>query len=400
MPKKLTQPLVDRLTAQFSGTSEQVIYDSALSGLVLRLRPTGSHVWAVKARLQGRLLTRTIGSTKLVQLNGARKEALKLLQTIRVTKADPKAIADGAKRSTTTLQDLLDRYKEQRRLKPSSVRSLDNVFSHHFGDWLGKPAANITEAMVENRFAKIAEDAAKLSKSRLAHGNRKGDAQAHKASRYLRALLNYAMADNVITSNPVAILRRKRLLRTPKRKSFYLAPSERKKLLISLLDSEGESSSSALSDNCADLVVFLLSTGLRLNEALGLTWDRVSLADQFFTIADTKGGKPLELPMSDTVHAIFKRRNVARKPKQHTVFNSVNVYKSCFPKIAALLGKPVSSHDLRRTFATIAADKVPYPHLQRLLNHASGSVTDGYIVMSVDSLRPSVQAIDKALWEM
>ncbi|MBC8556006.1 MAG: tyrosine-type recombinase/integrase [Candidatus Brocadiales bacterium] len=59
-----------------------------------------------------------------------------------------------------------------------------------------------------------------------------------------------------------------------------------------------------LIENCPewlkDLVVFSLNTGLRQNEQLSLTWERVSLQRRDILILETKSGRPRSIPLNKT----------------------------------------------------------------------------------------------------
>jgi integrase len=58
----------------------------------------------------------------------------------------------------------------------------------------------------------------------------------------------------------------------------------------------------------------------------------------------------------------------------------------------------ISPHDLRRTFASIAAELLPAYLLKRLTNHANGAdVTLGYVIKSVSDLREPMQKVENAI---
>ena len=51
-------------------------------------------------------------------------------------------------------------------------------------------------------------------------------------------------------------------------------------------------------------------------------------------------------------------------------------------------------HDLRRTFATHAnANGVEYEMIKRALNHKANTVTSGYIITQINTLRPVFEAV-------
>ena len=68
--------------------------------------------------------------------------------------------------------------------------------------------------------------------------------------------------------------------------------------------------------------------------------------------------------------------------------------KSQLKKITEATGIKFGFHDLRRTFATHAeANGIPFDLIRRALNHKSRSVTEGYIITQIDTLRPVFDAV-------
>lgn len=66
-----------------------------------------------------------------------------------------------------------------------------------------------------------------------------------------------------------------------------------------------------------DVAIF---TGLRRSEVFGLEWDRVKFDGRYFWIDKTKNGDPLELPITDTLATIFRRRLSLRIDNEPYVF--------------------------------------------------------------------------------
>ena len=68
--------------------------------------------------------------------------------------------------------------------------------------------------------------------------------------------------------------------------------------------------------------------------------------------------------------------------------------RKLFPWFCDYTGIEFRFHDLRRTFATHAqANGVAYELIQKALNHKSQSVTEGYIITQIDTLRPVFDAV-------
>ena len=154
-----------------------------------------------------------------------------------------------------------------------------------------------------------------------------------------------------------------------------------------------------------DLVEAALLTGLRRNELIGLTWDRVNLRECTFYIATTKNGDPLELPVSDHLRTLFARREKTRDDSPY-VFNAPNQHgkivepKKVLAEIQKQAGVTFTLHDLRRTFTTTAeALGLGSYTIKRLLNHRTrrDDVTAGYMVLTPEELREPAQRIENAL---
>jgi hypothetical protein len=80
VPQRLTQAFVD----QASGNGrDRLMFDSQLSGLALRITPTGTKIFVVQARVAGRKRRITIGYADKTTLAQARKEALQALAAMR-----------------------------------------------------------------------------------------------------------------------------------------------------------------------------------------------------------------------------------------------------------------------------------------------------------------------------
>ena len=103
----------------------------------------------------------------------------------------------------------------------------------------------------------------------------------------------------------------------------YLTPDEEKRLI----------------ENCPEwlkgLVVFSLHTGLRQQEQLSLTWERVSLARRTILIQETKSGKPRSIPLNKTASGVLEKMSKTRSVKNDLEFfsncgtklNNCNLYK-------------------------------------------------------------------------
>jgi integrase len=256
----------------------------------------------------------------------------------------------------------------------------------HLKAWLDRPIKDITPEMVEARHRAIASEV-------QAAGRHNGEATANGVMRSLRFLWNFAAErDPDLPANPVRRLqrqwfetkRRERLVRADELPRFYEA-------VLNLP-----------SATARDYLLLLLFTGLRRREATSLRWEHVDLAARIIRLpaANTKGGRKLDLPMSDVVYKLLEARHAVGREGPF-VFpadsKSGHIEEPAFPleQVAAATGIRVSPHDLRRTFVTAAesADISPLA-LSALVNHSLGrDVTSGYVVMTAERLRGPAQRV-------
>ena len=275
-------------------------------------------------------------------------------------------------------------------MKPSTDKAYRNLLSHNFGDWDGKQLRDITPVMVLKRFNSISESG--------------GEAVANLAARVFRSMWNFnraatAKADGtyVLPECPVRRISETRSWNKATRRQTYLSPD----LLPAWFAAVRGLSSTRHPDHAAafqDYALLTLYTGLRRNEGLSLAWSHVNMNAKTFTIPETKNGRPLVLPMSDQVHAIFKRRKDL-DPKGFVFAGEGKGGRMVDPrkfheKVKTISGIDFTLHDLRRTLITVAEglDLSAYA-LKRLLNHVDQDVTQGYIIADPQRLRSPVQRI-------
>ena len=149
-----------------------------------------------------------------------------------------------------------------------------------------------------------------------------------------------------------------------------------------------------------DYFLLILFTGLRRSEAGKLTTANLDFKAKTFTIYDTKKHEEHTLPMSDFLYQLLERRVAASKTSEFLFpANSKSGYvvepRKAIDKIIKFSGIQFTTHDLRRTFITIAESlDISTYTLKRLLNHKmNNDVTAGYIVANVERLRKPMQLI-------
>lgn len=147
--------------------------------------------------------------------------------------------------------------------------------------------------------------------------------------------------------------------------------------------------------------LLLLYTGLRADEALSLKWLDVDFIHDSMTARDTKNHndftayipRPLKPYLRELQTLTGNQSYVFASPDSKTGY--MGVPDKPLAQIIKQTGVQFSSHDLRRTFATIAeAVYLPETIIKRLLNHATdNNVTTGYIRTEANTLKLAIDKI-------
>lgn len=152
-----------------------------------------------------------------------------------------------------------------------------------------------------------------------------------------------------------------------------------------------------------DAVTFALNTGLREGELVNLSWkDGIDLFRKTVVVVKSKNNEKRTIPMNEKVFEMLRRKSRVR-PMHGRVFywekGPLNVYviQYQFKKACRKAGiEDLHFHDLRHTFATrLIQAGVDLYTAQRLLGHKTSSMTARYAHHSTESLRSSVEALDK-----
>ncbi len=162
-----------------------------------------------------------------------------------------------------------------------------------------------------------------------------------------------------------------------------------------------------LLENCPDwlrdIILFNLHTGLRQDELLSLTWDRVNMFRKTILIKDTKNGKPKTIPLNKTALGILETKAKIVSIKSKIVFHSMNGTKidkhnlrRAFVIAMERAGiEDFTFHGLRHTFATrLAQSGVDLYKISKLLGHKDIKTTQRYSHHCPESLRDGVEMLE------
>ena len=412
--------------------STEWVKDKSLAGLykrVSRKDPT----WAVKARQKGlgKVVTVTLGRCDLMNVQEARREAKAVLlalsqgihpnEELRKTRRTQEAAAALEKARGFTLAEAFNEFLGYKDYKPNTVKDATQSIARNFGDWMNRPLRSITREEALKRFrdikkrVKARRDAVNernaelgLPASRFTKSDGAGEAQ--RAFRYLTAIFNSFKKDSVggklllPDGNPCDVLADKKVRKVLKSRSFYLRDDAIEALMDALSAVSHKQYAGSVTKQDADFMMLLLFTGLRVNEARTLRWSDINFKSGMFSMEDTKNHSTHTLPMTKSIEAVLKRRLSARVDNAKYVFpgrgnrNLPASMSRTFERICRDTGFNFTPHDLRRTFATVAAEMgIDVYRIGATLNHSKQGVTAGYIQTTVTMLKETLEAIEIAI---
>ena len=215
--------------------------------------------------------------------------------------------------------------------------------------------------------------------NRLVEGRQKDGAGPAGVNRTLAVLQGVHTRAGSNWEEPVrAIAWREHKLKEPKGRTRDLTPEEAKRLIA------------ALHPATAFIVRFLVLTGLRLNEALQLTWAHVQFDRRLLINVQVKGGHKRNIPIGDD--ALMVLHEVPREGRY--VFDATNFRKRWKAGLKAAGIADFKVHDLRHTLATwLRQQGVALEVVRDVLGHSSIAVTQKYAHVHQGEVREALQKV-------
>lgn len=410
----------------------QVEYgDTVVNGLRLRVGISGAKSFCISRKRNGKFIRATLGRFPDLTIDNARAKALELLGDVATTGRNPNVEKRINEKALVTLNDALDTYIKSRdeRLSTDTAKQYRSILQNFSGDWMKQPIASISRERVETRHKAVTDGSVWFGadKSTLRSGVGTGSkAQADLWARVLRAIYRFAHdhyrddeGKTLLPDPPTMVLSTKRKWHGTVRKTERIRTNELGRWFraLSSVRDIAEQGRDDIAAAVCDAVEMSIFTGLRKSEILELSWDRVNLGGRYFWIDTTKNGDPLELPITETLLKLFRRRAKMKAADGLLVFPGdkgvIKEYRHIIDRISVAtvpdpnpdLLKPIPFkwHDGRRTFGTVAElVGVGNYILKRLLNHRtmrSADVTQGYLHFSADELMDPASRIERAILE-
>jgi len=218
---------------------------------------------------------------------------------------------------------------------------------------------------------------------------------------WLRKVLNLAVRDGKLPSNPVTKLK---AFKEPKGRTRFLTAEEEEKLM------------KALGSVYAPWARLAILTGLRQEEQFTLRWTDVNLKRGLITLPATKAGDVQYVPLSEDAKAILhdldakaavveaeaiahekKRRSEWVFPSENpaTHLDPRNFYRRVYlPAVEAAGLEDVTWHTLRHTFASrLAMSNHTEGTIATLLRHSSTALVRRYAHLSPSHLTKAIEDV-------
>jgi integrase len=387
--KKLTKSVVDELKpseVRVEG-SYSFAWDQELRGFGVQVMASGLKSFVVQYRnSEGRSRRLVIGRYGVMTVENARRKAKTLLGQI-ADGHDPAAEQQTA-RNAVTVAEICDWYLNEaeagrllgRRRRPIKASTLKNDRSRieaHIKPLLGRRRISALKlADIEGAQADIATG--KTSKPRV--GKRGGvttggGGAAARTLSTLRAIFAHAARLGKIEENPAKGVRL--LAGTPRDRRLSRAELAQLGKTMRAAEAGGEHPTGLAA------IRFLLLTGFRRMEGLGLRRDCLDVTERAVRLADTKTGPQLRVVGQAAVDLLL-----AQPATKSPFFFPADLGEGHFIGVVRVLERvcaraelqDITPHTLRHTFASVAGD-LGFSELTiaALLGHAARGVTQRYV---------------------
>lgn len=374
MPKmKLTQVAVERARPPEQGRVE--IWDTTLPGFGLRIAAPrqgqeARKSWQVMYRVKGRLVRETIGTTATIPDVGDARDLARLSMQTAQKGVNPVAERRRSEeqdqreeaRQRDTLSAAIDRYLDRyavKRMRPDYFKETKRTLDRDVKPALGsRPIREITRRDVRELLEAVVD--------------RGSPSHANHVLAYTRAMLNWAVSNDLIETNPcdglkmpAPLVERDRALDDDEIRVFWRGCD-------------------AIGWPFGPLFKLLLLTGQRRDELAQATRAELDLDKALWTL-------PRERTKNDKAHVVHLSplaleilRSLPTIGDKGYLFTTngerpVSGFGRARERLAVAMGEgiaPFTLHDLRRSAATGMAGTGIAPHvIDRALNHVGAAIT-------------------------
>ena len=354
------------------------LYDTAISGFILEVRPSGVKTYFLRYRdAYGKQRQQKIGDTKSITFEQAKSVA----QTLRAKVVLGENLVIKKQTIPTIAEFVEEHYlpfiKQYKRGWKTNVSTLRNQVLPEFGHL---HLDEITHTSIMKFHYGLREKGYSA-------------VTANSSVSMLRYMFNLAKKWDIsgADKNPATGIS---FFEVNNNRERYLTPQEVQSLNAAIQTSENT--------QLKYIVALLLFTGCRKRELLDAKWEHFNIERRCWYIPTTKNGKPRHVPLSDAVLDVLNQlprfnRCPYLLPNPQTLKPFNTVYYSWNTARCKAGLSDVRMHDLRHSFASflINSGRSLY-EVQNLLGHSQVATTQRYAHLSQETLLDATNAAFKA----
>lgn len=357
------------------GQTKLSLADPETKGLYFEVRAK-SRSFVYRSRKKQRDISKTIGPFPEISIAEARHAARQLNSMPPENRGGP-----SGERGPTLDQFVDDFFVQFTRQRHKEWQSNLGLYRNHVSGPLGHlPLSSLTRAIVHRWGGDLVQKGLKSS-------------TINRIGTLLGQILGLA-EDLEVAGAPERKKVALRSLPVKQTHNVYLSPVEVHRLCRALQESANP--------DLSDIINLLLVTGARKNEVLQLRWSYLDPNFGFWTVPQSKNGKPRQIQLTDSAVQLLKKRQglngsspfVFPNPETGRPYRCIHHSWDRARKEAGLPDLRV--HDLRHSYASALVNAgVPLYDVQHLLGHSSIRTTQRYAHLSRERLSSSAKLIDK-----
>lgn len=385
MPKVTITPAFVKNLTTLPGKARTEWVCESQPGLYLEARSTSNRgTWYYRYRDANKLTKHArLGDTDTMSIAEAKARAKDLRAEIQLG-ADPSGAAKKQKEVPTFSEFFEQDYLLYIRAKKRSHRDDENRVRQHLIPNFGNFRLNkITSKQISDFHLKLKQSGLK-------------GATCDHHLRILKTMFSYAVRNEIITDNPAA---RVQLFREPNLVENYLTDEQLTRLVTVLHNHKNRTA--------CQVILLLLSTGTRLNEALTGSWENIKLEKRTWKIEATisKNKKVRYVPLNDSAVDVLNKIQPDVEKRSGFLFINHRTGKrlatvhGAWRSIRKEANVPfMRIHDTRHLFASFLAESGRSLYeIQVALGHSSPIVTQRYAHLSQGAMLEASDAASQRI---
>ena len=340
-------------------------------------------IYRLRQKIDGKSTHFLIGKTDSITLDSARRQVAVLKNQIN-SGTNPKTVAEKKKQEAMTLKQFFDHhyYPFVISRKKSHLRD-KQLF------------ARVNIAMGATKLTEISRLMLTDFHNKLFKVDKLSPASCDLHIRFIKHALQLAVDWSMLEKN---VASRFPMFNVDNRSSDFLTDAELQRFIQTVQASGNKV--------IANLIMFMLSSGMRVSEAMAIRWSDVNMENRTISIParNNKSRRLKSIPLSDMAAEAIQSQSANRglheyiwiNPRTKERYKNIHLPFNILRERANL--PTFKIHGLRRAFATTLANNgTSINVIQQLLTHASPVTTDRYIRISSDTLHSASNGVSSII---